>query len=124
MSQEHKTAATTEMAGEEKQYPVQQSMAFSGTTFATFGLIDLLAHFGPTGLVLAGMAAYVAYRHGPEVAEQVRGIFPPTAQEEEMVVDQEPETPQKRAPKRSVLDWAFSLPSSKEEGDQEQAAAS
>src|SRR5579859_5613586 len=108
MSNDKNKQEENEVLEEEQPYPVQQSVAFAGTTFVTMGMIDLLAHLGPTGLVLAGMAALVAYRHGPEVASQVRGIFPsPIPSDEE---NQEQGKPQKLVPNpgaRSVLDWAI-----------------
>lgn len=57
---------------EEKTYPIRQSAAFASTTFATMGLIDVLAHLGPTGLLVGGMASYVAWRHSPELYEYIK----------------------------------------------------
>jgi len=65
---------------EEKKYPVKQSAAFAGSTAVTLGLVDVLAHLGPTGLLVGGIASYVAWRHGPELYEQVRQILPFPAQ--------------------------------------------
>jgi hypothetical protein len=39
--------------------------------FATMGLVDVLAHLGPTGLVIGGIASYVTWKHGPEVWEHL-----------------------------------------------------
>lgn len=61
---------------EEKTYPVKQSATFAGSTIVTMGIVDVLAHLGPTGLLVSGIASYVAWRHGPELYEQVGGLFP------------------------------------------------
>ena len=87
---------------EEKQpLPLAQSLSFGAGTFLTIGLIDLLAHLGPTGLVVGGIAAYVAARHGPEVTSQVREALPalPSRQPES-------EERQQRG-KRSFMDRAL-----------------
>lgn len=65
------------MNDEQKSFPFQQSLAFGGTTFATMGLVDLLAHLGPTGLLVGGIAGYVAYKHGPEIMGQVKQMIHP-----------------------------------------------
>ena len=52
--------------------PLSQSMKYGAGTFLTIGAIDLLAHLGPTGLVVGGLGAIVAGRHGPEIYAQVR----------------------------------------------------
>ena len=36
------------------------------------GLIDVIGHMGPTGLVVSGLASYVVWRHGPEVYHLVQ----------------------------------------------------
>jgi hypothetical protein len=61
---------------EEKHYPVKQSAAMAGGTAASMLALDLLAHFGPTGLVVGGIASYVAWKHGPEILEQVQSLIP------------------------------------------------
>jgi hypothetical protein len=58
------------------RYPIQQSAAFAGSTLALGSLVDLLAHLGPTGLFLSGLASYVAWRHGPELVAYLRGKRP------------------------------------------------
>ncbi|HLI90504.1 MAG TPA: DUF87 domain-containing protein [Ktedonobacteraceae bacterium] len=60
----------------EPRYPIQQSAAFAGSTLALGSLIDLCAHLGPTGLFVSGLASYVAWRHGPELAAYLRGKLP------------------------------------------------
>jgi hypothetical protein len=100
---------------EEQRYPMKQSAAFAGTTFATMGLIDLFAHLGPTGLVVAGLASYVAWRHGPELCEQVRGILPPApSQSERREGAQEEEEPAQQQG-RTFLDWALGRPAADDE---------
>jgi FtsK/SpoIIIE family len=64
----------------EKKYPVKQSAAFAGSAAITMTIIDLFGHLGPTGLLVGGIASYVAWRHGPELYEQVRGLLPAPAQ--------------------------------------------
>ena len=65
----------------EDQHPVplSQALCFGAGTFLTLGAIDLLAHLGPTGLVVGGIVAYVAAQHGPELASQVREALPSRA---------------------------------------------
>ena len=46
--------------------PLSQTLGFGAGTFLTVGVIDLLAHWGPTGLVIGGILAYVAAKQGPE----------------------------------------------------------
>src|SRR5690348_12879269 len=65
-----------EQLEDKKPVPLSQSLGFGAGTFLTVGAIDLLAHLGPTGLVVGGIAAYVAAKHGPELASQVREAFP------------------------------------------------
>ena len=45
----------------------QRTIGGAGVTLAAMGLIDVLGHMGPTGLVVSGLASYVVWRHGPEV---------------------------------------------------------
>jgi hypothetical protein len=72
MSEEH----LNEQLEDKTPVPLSQSLGFGAGTFLTIGTIDLLAHLGPTGLVVGGIAAYVAAKHGPELASQVREAFP------------------------------------------------
>src|SRR5258707_7747075 len=72
-----KEALMSEEQLEEKQsYPLTQSIGFGAGTFLTVGAIDLFAHLGPTGLVIGSIAAYVAAKHGPQLASQVREALP------------------------------------------------
>jgi Helicase HerA, central domain len=61
---------------DEQAYPLKHSAACAGTTMVTMGLIDVLAHLGPTGLLVGGLASYVAWRHGPQLYDYVRQKFP------------------------------------------------
>ena len=45
----------------------QRTIGGAGVTLAVMGLIDVIGHMGPTGLVVSGLASYVVWRHGPEV---------------------------------------------------------
>src|ERR1051326_3627385 len=67
---------------EEQPSPVKHSVAFASSTALVMGLADWIAHFGPTGLVVGGLASYVAWKHGPELYEQVRGKLPRPTQRE------------------------------------------
>jgi hypothetical protein len=39
---------------EQHTYPMKQSATFAGSTLITMGLVDLMAHLGPTGLLVGG----------------------------------------------------------------------
>jgi hypothetical protein len=73
--------------GDKKPSPLQQSAAWAGGTFLASLPFDIFGHFGPTGLLVGGLASYVAWRHGPEVYEQiagqVRGMLPSPASSED-----------------------------------------
>jgi len=56
--------------------PLVHSLGYGVGTFLAAGMVDLLAHLGPTGLVVGGIIAYAAARHGPELVEQVRETLP------------------------------------------------
>lgn len=62
---------------DQQPVPLSQSLGFGAGTFLTVGAVDLLAHLGPTGLVVGGILAYVAAKHGPEFASQVSGALRP-----------------------------------------------
>jgi hypothetical protein len=81
----------------------QQITLASGTMLAATG-VDLLAHLGPTGLVVGGILAFAAARHGQGLYSQVQGLlFPAPA----------PASPHRSRPtkrrghQRSVLDRAL-----------------
>lgn len=57
---------------EKKQYAVKQSATWAGGTLLATLPFDLLGHFGPTGLLVSGLASYVAWRHGPEISAYVK----------------------------------------------------
>lgn len=65
---------------------MKQSATFAGSTFLVSLPFDLFGHFGPTGLLVGGLASYVAWKHGPEIYEyiheQVRGFIPPSHDDE------------------------------------------
>src|SRR5260221_9896081 len=61
-----------EQLEDQESVPLSQSLDFGVGTFLTVGAVDLLAHLGPTGLVVGGILAYVAAKHGPELASQAR----------------------------------------------------
>jgi hypothetical protein len=65
-----------EQLEDQKPVPLSQSLGFGAGTFLTVGAVDLLAHLGPTGLVVGGILAYVAAKHGPELASQAKEAFP------------------------------------------------
>src|SRR5258708_24317641 len=56
--------------------PLSQTLGFGAGTFLAAGMVDLAAHLGPTGLVVGGIAAYVASQHGPELASRAREALP------------------------------------------------
>ncbi len=86
---------------EEKKYPVQQSAICASSAAIVTGITDVLAHLGPTGLLVSGIASYIAWRHGPELYEQVRVLIPTPAQAgQSEPVEQHPQ-------RRSWLDRAL-----------------
>jgi hypothetical protein len=82
---------------EENTYPMKQSAAFAGSTLVTMGLVDLLAHLGPTGLLVGGLASYVAWKHGPELYEYVREKLPSSHPSFEQAEPAEHKQPPKRS---------------------------
>jgi hypothetical protein len=67
-----------EQPPEEEKRPLSlgQSLSYGTGTFLAAGLVDLLGHLGPTGLVVGGIVAYAVAKHGPELVEQVREALP------------------------------------------------
>lgn len=59
-----------------KKKTLPQAVGFGTGTFLTFGAVDALAHLGPTGLVVGGIAAYIAAKHGPQIYDSVRSQIP------------------------------------------------
>jgi hypothetical protein len=81
----------------------------SGTMLAATG-VDLLAHLGPTGLVVGGILAFAAARHGHGLYAQVQALLSPAPRSH----------PVKSKNERSVLDRALGrFPNTIEEEDQE-----
>src|SRR5258708_2291476 len=68
-----------EQLEEQRPLPLVRSLTYGTGTFLAAGVVDLLAHLGPTGLVVGGIAAYVASQHGPELASRVREALPSPA---------------------------------------------
>lgn len=90
----------------------EQLTLASGTMLAATG-VDLLAHLGPTGLVVGGILAFAAARHGQGLYSQVQGLLSPAPA---------PAPPRSRPAKsrneRSVLDRALGrFPDTREEED-------
>src|SRR5215470_306447 len=52
------------------------SLKYGAGTMLAAGMVDLVAHLGPTGLVVGGIIAYAAAKHGPELASRVRENLP------------------------------------------------
>ena len=51
--------------------PAKYSLGGGVGAFLAMGAVDLFAHLGPTGLVVAAIVGIAAYRHAPEVLEQI-----------------------------------------------------
>ena len=108
---------------EQPSVPLSQTLGFGAGTFLAAGMLDLLAHLGPTGLVVGGIAAYVASRHGPELYGQVRGALPSAPTRE--ASRQHRHTPRRRRGarergRRSVLDRALGrFPEEEDEAEPE-----
>jgi hypothetical protein len=64
---------------ERPSLPLGQSVSCGVGTFLAAGVVDMVAHFGLTGLVVGGIAAYAASQHGPELLEHLKGTWPTTA---------------------------------------------
>src|SRR5437773_2450221 len=71
-----------------------------GTMLAATG-VDLLAHLGPTGLVVGGILAFAAARHGQGLYSQVKGLLSPAP------APTPPHSHPGKKSKRSVLDRAL-----------------
>jgi len=68
-----------EQPKEQPPTPLVHSLGYGAGTFLAAGMVDLLAHLGPTGLVVGGIIAYAAARHGPELVEQGKENLPSPA---------------------------------------------
>ena len=53
----------------------REHIVLAGGTMLTATGVDLFAHLGPTGLVVGGILAFVAARHGRGVYQQVKGAL-------------------------------------------------
>lgn len=105
---------------EQAVYPLTHSAAFAGSTLVTMGFVDLVAHLGPTGLLISGLASYVAWKHGPELYAYAREKFA-VSQEPSSEAPETAQQPRSSKPKRSLLDRAlgrFPEPVEKEEEDE------
>src|SRR5258708_26911222 len=109
MSEEH----LNEQLEDKTPVPLSQSLGFGAGTFLTIGAIDLLAHLGPTGLVIGGIAAYVAAKHGPELTSQVREALPSVPSRQPGI-----EAPRRRG-KRGLIDRALGRFPAQEETEQD-----
>ncbi len=89
--------------------PLVHSLGYGAGTFLAAGMVDLLAHLGPTGLVVGGIIAYAAARHGPELVEQVRENLPsPASPPPQQAARQTRNAPAlRRGGKRTLLDRAL-----------------
>src|SRR5712692_8568915 len=75
-SEERLVAQPEEQQPKQLSAPLAQSLSCGVSTFLAAGVVDLVGHLGLTGLVVGGIAAYVASQHGPELLEQVKGALP------------------------------------------------
>jgi hypothetical protein len=79
----------------------EQVALASGTMLAATG-VDLLAHLGPTGLVVGGILAFAAARHGQGLYAQVQGLLSPAP-----APPRRSRPMKRRGDQRSVLDRAL-----------------
>src|SRR5713101_3040224 len=102
-SEERLVAQPEEQPQPQPGAPLAQSLSCGVSTFLAAGVVDLVGHLGLTGLVVGGIAAYVASQHGPELLEQVRGALPtrPSYTQAEKLHSRTSRS------KRSVLDRTF-----------------
>jgi hypothetical protein len=108
-------APREEQPKEQPPIPLVHSLGYGAGTFLAAGMVDLLAHLGPTGLVVGGIIAYAAARHGPELVEQVRENLPSPASPQ--ASRQRSNAPAlRRGSKRTLLDRALGrFPSAEED---------
>lgn len=95
-----------------KRYPIKQSAGLAGGAALTGAMIDWLAHLGPTGLLVSGLAGYVAWQHGPEIVAYVRERWEeafPGEQESDEQPEPESEDEQPRKQGRTFFEHAFGL---------------
>lgn len=96
---------------QETDYSPKVKAAFAGTTLAATLPLDVLAHLGPTGIVVGGILSYVAWRHGPEIYSSVSGALPFLPQIALASPGEEVDQPEQKAPAggRSLRDRMFGI---------------
>src|SRR5215467_10483594 len=105
---QHDEAQPEDQLEEQRSLPLVQSLTYGTGTFLAVGAVDLLAHLGPTGLVVGGIIAYAAAKHGPELVEQVRENLPsPASLQVSRQRHNAPAKPRGSQSKRTVLDRAL-----------------
>ena len=106
-----------EQPKEQPPTPLVQSLTYGTRTFLAAGVVDLLAHLGPTGLVVGGIIAYAAAKHGPELASRVRENLPSPASPQPCRKTRNA-PPQGSQSKRTLLDRALGrFPPAEEDPD-------
>ena len=101
--------------------PLAHSVSCGVSTLLAAGLVDTIAHLGPTGLVVGGIAAYVASQHGPELLEQVRGALPARPSDQTKAPRTLASNEYSRGRARSLLDRALGRFPAREDTDLEEA---
>src|SRR5260221_12119538 len=97
-----------EQPQEQPPTKLSHSLGYGAGTFLVAGMVDLLAHLGPPGLVVGGIIAYAAARHGPELVEQVREKLPsPTSPQAARQRSNAPALRRESGGKRTLLDRAL-----------------
>src|SRR5215470_2121061 len=98
-----------EQPKEQSPTPLVHSLKYGAGTMLAAGMVDLVAHLGPTGLVVGGIIAYAAARHGPELASRVRENLPSPAlpQQPSRKTCNAPSKPRGSQSKRTLLDRAL-----------------
>lgn len=88
--------------------PDLPSMALGGATLLSVGAFDMLAHLGPTGLLVGGIAAIIAARHGTAIIDGAKTWLTPASTKDDALA---PETPlalsRPTRSRRSLLDRAL-----------------
>src|SRR5215470_17328810 len=93
---------------EQPPTPLVRSLGYGAGTMLAAGMVDLLAHLGPTGLVVGGIIAYAAAKHGPELVEQVRENLPsPASPQAARKTRNAPSKPRGSQSTRTLLDRAL-----------------
>lgn len=96
---------------ERERSALSHPLLIGGATFATAGIIDVVANLGPTGLVIGGIAAIIAARHAPDIIDQAKAFINPFADPGNQKPEQAEQQLALPAPaqrsKRSFLDRAL-----------------